>query len=59
MAVACLLRSVRVVNGEGGPRRTMHKKTGFNRARQKESRQAEFIYQVIRYAEVQGQKAKE
>ena len=26
------------------------KKTGFNRVRQKESRQAEVIYQVIRYA---------
>ena len=33
-----MLQSVRVVNGEGGPRCTMHKKTGFNGARQKESK---------------------
>ena len=44
---------------ERGPRCTMYKENRFNRAKQRESQQAEVKFQIIRYTEVQREKAGE
>ena len=47
MRLHCLLRLEMGSESERGPRCTMYQKTDFNRARQRESKQAEVVIQMI------------